>query len=555
MARKRALAPELYATASRPEDQRLMQRMAEQDITPVATDCSLPRFTVLVGHSPFTMPRGWEFYLTTPYEGVSSIATVAHNAGYPTRIVDVRYALDPVAEATRQILEGTDVLGVATFEDNFPFTREVIAAVKRAAPQIPILCGGSLVTSVPHVFMEHTDTDIAVISEGELTIQELLDSVARETLRDDLPQIRGVWWRGDDGQVLRNLPRGQMPHLDCLPRPVLDLWPQASGPLGLQPQIITSYSRGCRMDCSFCFRTTPCVSAKSPERFAREMDWFKARYGVEFLFMCDLTFNADKRQTIEMCEVLQDHDVRFTSMCRCADADAERLAAMKKAGCDVILYGVESLGQSALREVHKPTTENISLRAMHRTFEAGIRFGTLLIVGLPGETEQGLEHMARFAEEFHHMVRVKYLSALPGTPVYNDLLRRGLIRDELSHLEWLSIEQCLEPDEFLNVNGLDEQLMRDTYRRIYEAYQPGPVMDFQHWPDHFEYHAPIADDGKLTSVAYAGTGWRAGFSSAGPWLAPGSQRYTLERLGATGAAATGASRAISGAKRMGMESS
>jgi len=59
MARRRSLAPELYVTAEQPADLQLMARMREQDVTPVATDSALPRFTLLVGHSPFTMPRGW----------------------------------------------------------------------------------------------------------------------------------------------------------------------------------------------------------------------------------------------------------------------------------------------------------------------------------------------------------------------------------------------------------------------------------------------------------------------------------------------------------------
>lgn len=550
MGRKRALAPELYGLATSDGDRALMDRMRGQDLTPVGTDRALPRFTLLIGPSPFTMPRGWEYYLTTPFEGLAIIASVAHNAGYPTRIVDVRFSPDPLKAAYQQIMAGTDILGVATGEDNFPFVREIIAAVKEDAPDMPIVCGGSLVTSVPHLFMEHTRTDIAVISEGELTIQELLGSYAAGRLERDLPDINGIWYRDADGQACHTAPRGQMPDLDSVPRLRLDLWPQSRGPRGLQPQIITSFSRGCKMDCSFCFRTTPTVSSKSPEKFNADLDWLKTQYGTNFLFMCDLTFNADTRQTREMCEVLGDHDLRFTSMCRCADADKERLDAMKAAGCDVILYGVESLGTSALREVHKPTTENISLRAMHRTFEAGIRFGTLLIVGLPGETEEGLEHMCSFAEEFHHMVRVKYLSALPGTPVYNDLLANGLIKSELDHLNWLSTEQSLMEDEFLNVNGLPEQVMRDAYKRMYDAYQPGPVMDFEHWPEHFEYFDPNPDDGKQTSIDYAGTGWRTEFASAGPPLAPGSERYTLETCGSEQAHTTGATTAVSGAKRI-----
>ncbi len=552
MAKKFSLAPELYCKATDPRDSELMHVMREQDIAPVPTDRALPRFTLLVGHSPFTMPRGWEYYLTTPYEGPSYISTVLHNAGYPVRIVDVRYALDPVSKAVEEILEGTDVLCLATWEDNFPFMRDVAARVKKADPSIPILAGGSLVTSLPHVFMEHTAIDIAVISEGELTMLELMASYSKGGwTAKDLAGIRGIHYRGADGAVVRTPPRGQMPTLDFLPRMKLDLWPQARGPKGLQPQIITSFSRGCKMDCSFCFRTTPQVACKSPERFDREMDWLQSRYGINFMFFADLTFSAEAPQTRAICEVLEGRDVRFTCMTRCADVDRERLDAMKKAGCDVILFGVESLGASALKEARKPTTENISIRAMHRSMDAGIRFGTLFIVGLPGETAESLDYMSRFAEEWHNIVRVKYLSAMPGTSVYQQCLADGTIKDEVSHLEWLSTEQALLEDEFLNLTGLPEQVYRDAYKRIYDSYQPGPVMNFDHYPEHFAYFAPNPDDGHAKSVDYSWEGWRKDWSSAGPHLLPGSERYTLDKVGAPGMAEKGAALMDCGAKKMG----
>ncbi|MFH1463440.1 MAG: radical SAM protein [Pseudomonadota bacterium] len=551
MAFNPSLSRDLYTWAQEPVDLRLMEQMREQDEHPEPTNSSKPRFTLLIGHSPFTMPRGWEYYLTTPYEGPAQIATVLHNAGYAVRIVDVRYALDPVEEAFRQIMEGTEVLGITTWEDNFPFTQELIARLKAAAPGMPVICGGSLVTSVPHVFMQHTGTDIAVISEGELTILEVMAAYRDGGwAQEDLEAIRGIWYRDAQGVPVKNPPRGQMTTLDYLPRMRLDLWPQARGPLGLQPQIITSFSRGCKRDCSFCFRTTPQVAAKSPERFARELDWLQGQYGIDFMFFSDLTFSADTAQTRAMCEVIEGRDMRWTCMTRCADADKERLDAMKAAGCDIILFGVESLGAAALKEARKPTTENISIRAMHRTFEAGIRFGTLFIVGLPGETQESLDHMGRFAEEYHHIVRVKYLSAMPGTTVYAESLRNGRIKSEIDHLNWLSTEQALHEDEFLNLAGLPERVYRDAYERIYDCYQPGPVMKFKHWPKHFQYFDPNPDDGHPTCVAYAGEGWRRQFASAGPHLAPGSERFTLDMTGAPGMAAMGAGLMPCGAKKM-----
>ncbi|MCM4083547.1 B12-binding domain-containing radical SAM protein [Paractinoplanes hotanensis] len=550
MPRQLSLAPELYTNADSSVDARYIQQMRGQDHTPVPTDPTLPRFTLVVGPSPFTMPRGWEFFLTSPYEGASYISTVLHNAGYPVRIVDVRYTPDPLQAAYDQIIGQTDVLGVCTFEDNYPFCNELMSQVRENAPEIPIICGGSLVTSAPHLFMEHTACDVAVISEGEITILELMESYVAGRWAQELSTINGILYRGPEGEVKRTRPRGQMMDLDALPRMRLELWPQSQSPMGLQPQIISSYSRGCKMDCSFCYRTTPQVRAKSPEKMNADLSWLKSRYGIEFTFFVDLTFSSHRGQTIEMCDVIKDHDLRWTCLTRCADMDKPRIDAMREAGADIILYGVESLGSDVLREARKGNSENITVRAMRTTFDGGVRFGSLLIVGLPNESEESLNHMVKFAETYNHVTRVKYLSAMPGTTVYQQALQQGLMRSELDHINWLSIEQALHEDEFLNVSGLPERACRDAYKRIYDAYQPGPVMEFRHWPEHFEMFHPQPYDGLERSTSYAGQGWRARSSSAAAPLVPGSERFTLDRVASPDVAAAGSSLMACGAKKL-----
>lgn len=534
-----SLAPNLYISSDTSRDAALMEQMRGQDLTPFATNSSLPRVAIVVGPSPFSMPRGWEFFLTSPYEGVTYIATVLHNAGYPVRIVDVRYSWEPIREAYNQVIHDADIVGIATFEDNFPFVEELIARLKADRPRLPIMLGGSLVTSVPHVFMNETLADVAVVSEGELTVLELVDAFSAGRWPDKLADINGIWYRDAGGRVHSTKPRGQMPNLDSLPRMRLDLWPQAKGPMGLQPQIIASYSRGCKMDCSFCYRTTPQERVKSPATLDRDLKHLKESYNTEFIFFVDLTFTAHKKQTLEYLDVIKPYGFSWTCLTRCADVDADILPQMKTAGADIVLYGVESLGGDILKTARKGNNENISNRAMWLTWDAGLRFGGLIIVGLPGETEESLNHVAEWSEKYQHITRVKYLSAMPGTTIYKQGLDQGVLRSEVDHLRWLSIEQALVQDEFLNYNGLSESVMRRAYKRVYDSYTPGPVLDFKHWPENFHYFEPNRDGGSIGNVSYrdyrgvGGDGWRSTHSSAAPTLTPGSERFTLENVGVT----------------------
>jgi anaerobic magnesium-protoporphyrin IX monomethyl ester cyclase len=520
MANKFSLDPALYQQASSAADARYTALMAEQGQTPCSQDGSKPRITLVVGPSPFTMPRGWEFFLTSPYEGISYISTVLHNAGYPVKIVDVRYVENPLQEAFRQAMQGTDVVGIATYEDCYPFVEELVSLIKEKDPRMPVILGGSLVTSVPRLFMERTKADVAVISEGEITIMELMEAfVDGQWSNKRLSQINGIWYRTSTGEIRHTPPRGQMTNLDYLPQMNLSLWPQSKDSRGLQPQIISSHSRGCKMDCSFCYRTTPQLREKSVEKFRSELKVLKEVYRVDFIFFVDLTFTSNKKRSLEICAAIKEFKIGWTCLTRVADVDPEILAAMKDSGCDIVLYGVESLSPDVLKAARKGSAEHIVLRAMRATQEAGLRFGGLTIVGLPGETEESLDHMCDWAEENQHITRVKYLSAMPGTSVYTDGLKKGIIRTELEHMRWLSTEQALVHDEYLNYNGLSEPVMRRAYQRLYDSYCPGPVMNFEHWPEQFARFYPDAQ-----------RSWRGRFSSAAAPLAPGSERFFLPHL-------------------------
>jgi radical SAM superfamily enzyme YgiQ (UPF0313 family) len=520
MADMHSLDSGLYTQADSASDARYMGQMREQAKNPSPTDKNKPRITLVLGPSPFSMMRGWEFFITSPQEGLGVIATVLHNAGYPVRIVDVRYAVDPLNEAFRQVMEGSDTVGIVTGEDGYPFVEELTALIKEKDPKLPVFLGGSLVSSVPHVLMANTRADLAVISEGEITVLELMDAFADGRWPEErLAKINGLWYRTASGELRHTPPRGQMKDLDSVPAMNLSLWPQAKGPLGLQPQIISSHSRGCKMDCTFCYRTTPQLREKSVQKVRAELKLYTEVYKTNFIMFADLTFTSNKRRTLELCEMIKEFRIHWGCMTRCTDVDPEVLGAMRAAGCDIILFGVESLSPEVQKKARKGYTENLILRTVKNTQEAGIVFGGLTIVGLPGETEESLDHLCEWAEETQSITRVKYLSAMPGTNVYADGLKRGIIRSELEHLRWLSTEQAMVHDEFLNYNGLPEQVMRRAYQRISDSYCKGPVMDFKHWPENFAKFYP--DPRKE---------WRKEFAYAGAPLAPGAERFLLPHL-------------------------
>lgn len=455
-----------------------LERIRKQATKPEEIDNNKPCFGIVVPPSAFTVPKGWEFVLREPFEGVSYIATVLHNAGYRVKIIDMRWEANPINKVSDNISEGIDVLGIATYEDSFIFIEELTRNVKQKYPRMPVILGGSLVTSVPSVVMNNTQADIAVLGEGELTILELMDLLADNKL-DKIGQIAGLCYKDNYGNLVFSDKRAQMKNLNSLPAMNLSLWPQVQDNPQIK-EILFSHSRGCYMNCSFCYRTTPQLSLKSPDKFKQELQELKNKHKFEFIYFVDLTFAIDKKRTLQICEILRYFNVRWSCMCRVENLDAEILREMRQAGCYMILYGFESLTQEILDRAHKGIRPDEIKRVINFTQEAGIQVGGLFILGLPGETKESLSRVIEFISNKGGACRVKYLSAIPGTENYLLALAKGIIKNEVEHLRWLSKERGTVDDEFLNFTDLSDEDLRSAYKKISSMYIRGP-QSYEAW--------------------------------------------------------------------------
>ena len=449
-----------------------LELMRKQAITPEKTDPQKPCFGIVVPPSAFTVPPGWDFVLVQPFEGVSYITTVLHNAGYRVKIIDVRLAADPVDEALKQALSGIDVLGIATYEDGFNFIESLVSRVKEACPKMPVILGGSLVTSAPEVIMKNISADMAVLGEGELTILELMDLITNNNL-GRINEIAGLCYKDSKGNLIFTQKRPQMEDLNSLPVMNLSLWPQVKKNPRIK-ELIFSHSRGCYMNCSFCYRTTPQLSLKSVEKVKQELTELKAKHDFEFIYFVDLTFVIDKQRASEICAVLKEFKVRWSCMTRVQNLDREILTKMKESGCQVILYGFESLDETVLKKAHKGISPMEIKEMMELTQSIGIQVAGLFIVGLPGETKESLSKVISFVKGRGSACRVKYLSAIPGTEIYRNALEKGIIKDEVQHLRWLCKEKGQVDDEFLNFTALPEEELRAAFKEITSLYIKGP---------------------------------------------------------------------------------
>ena len=419
---------------------------------------------LLVPPSVFVVPRGWEWTHTAPFEGPSILAGLIRGLGYPFRLFDQRDDFDP--ERVRGLAAGCDIVGISVYGDSFNYVRRAVEILKQERPQRPVVLGGPLATAAPHLLLEATQADFVAAGEGELTLTELLDHLAGDRLALPVPEILGLAWRDESGGIRLNAPRPQLQDLDAVPFQDLGAWDRFRGkPI---PELYLSYSRGCAHACSFCYRPFPKLRLKSLERVRKELEYYKA-FGFRHAWWNDLTFVTDRDYVQRlMRDALPAHLFSWNAFSRVTGLDEETLLLMKDHGLDIVLYGMESVSPEVLAGYRKGITRNAMIDTIHLHRKCGVKIGGLFIIGAPADDAAGMRDLTAFCAQFKEITRVKYLSALPGTPFYRDCLKNGLIRDEVKHLEWLSEEQSVEEDiEHPGFVKFTEHLSQPELRRVY----------------------------------------------------------------------------------------
>jgi len=431
---------------------------------------------IIVPPSVFVVPNGWEFVHQAPFEGPSVISAVLRGLGAEVVLLDQRNNPNPEVLKNGP-LKKLDLVTIATYEDGFPFIKRVIEIAKEEDRLRPVILGGPLVSSVPKLIMDNTLADYAVIGEGELTTIELMDYIMKRKSAFCISEIKGLSWKDSEKRTILNPRRVQMHNLDAVPLQDFSVWPQVQK-TGIVPEIFMSSSRGCPGHCTFCFRAMPLLRYKSSARVRRELLYLK-KYKYRFVWWSDLTFVDSKKRIHKlMDEAFKGIDFRWSCFTRVDGIDLGILKHMRECGCDIVMYGFESIDKEILGYFRKKVSKNQIIRAIQLTGRAGLKLGGLFIVGGPGETKESLKRTIEFCKKFKEVTRVKYMSALPGTVLYYDAVRKGIIKDQVQHLNFLAQERSVENDKIINFTSLAVKDLRNAYREINRQIEIRP---YEYW--------------------------------------------------------------------------
>jgi anaerobic magnesium-protoporphyrin IX monomethyl ester cyclase len=359
-----------------------------------------------------------------PPLSLSYLASVLKREGVELRILDFLVTQYHPKKLRRELEDyRPQLVGATCVTLNYPIARRMLSACKALDPRIFTVIGGPHVTfALEDTLLQSPWIDAIVIGEGERTLVELARAVEEGK---DIHQIAGIAF-ADRGTVIKTPPQAPIENLDELPLPARELLPMARyRALGTPCTVITS--RGCPYSCIFCSGHRmfgPRVRFRSPGLVVDEIERLQRDFGLAKINIVDDTFTLNHHHAQAACEEMLRRNLKIKwSVFARVDRISEDLAQlMNRAGCEWMLFGVESADEGILKTIKKGITPEDVRRGVKIASEAGINVFNSFILGLPGESHDTARKSLAFGDELYHKYGAKYgfhmLSPLPGTEIY-----------------------------------------------------------------------------------------------------------------------------------------
>lgn len=281
-----------------------------------------------------------------------------------------------------------DIVGFTLYYCNYEPSIYVANELKKFLPNVKFVVGG------PHThnsfFKSNNIFDYVVNGEGEKPLLDILEQIEQEKEVEFTDK--------NDNSFFIRQPENQRYNLSTLPSPDysdfdFSLYKFPNGAL-------CEISRGCIAKCTFCEETH---FWKYRQRTAlstlEEIERMYYTYGTNVYWFIDSLVNGNLNELRAFCRAVHRKGLKihWTGYARCdGRMDLEYYKDLKKGGCTVLNYGIESGSQKVLDKMDKKVTVEEMEANFRDGSAAGIGAMTNWIVGFPNERHIDFDNTLTF---------------------------------------------------------------------------------------------------------------------------------------------------------------
>ena len=392
--------------------------------------------------------------------GLLYIASNLEKEGYNVRVNDLSGCKPPEWRIGK-----ADIYGITLYAPTIAVSEQIAKICKKTNHKSKNVVGGAHPTAMPDQMSEVID--IVCIGEGEEAFLEIAK---------DYPNNKRFYQKVLD-KNLDNYPNPAYP--------LVDLFSYKRNFGGAQAITILT-SRGCPYRCSFCGLADhhKIMKRRSPENVAQEIQEIQAKYGINKFNFQDDTFTVNKKRLHKMLDLFGPLNIGFRAHGRSGLDTPEDYIKLKKAGCEVVAWGIESGSQKMLDLMNKQTTVKKNEEVIKWAKDAGLITRAFFILGFPGETKETVEETKEFIEKVNvDQYFVSNFVPYPGTDVWNNPEKYGILKINKNFEKYFQVDKTGFGSRNIEMDNMTleefQEIERDFRKWIGKREMRGSLQDYE----------------------------------------------------------------------------
>ncbi|MBU0673138.1 MAG: B12-binding domain-containing radical SAM protein [Proteobacteria bacterium] len=409
-----------------------------------------------------------------PPLGLASIAAYLEKNGIKVDLVDC-YAHPQSDTLIRDLLLRWKpaMIGFSCTTSSFLDGVRIARQAKAALPGLKTVFGGVHVSALREGLLDSfPEVDFIVVGEGEQVLTELV--IAETSEPEGIP---GLIYRDRTNTPVFTGFRKTFLDLDTLPYPAYEklagypdsyMLPIFNYPKAPNSSCISS--RGCPYACSYCDRSVFRRSFRynSAEYLYGHLSYLRDRFKIRHINFYDDQFTFNRQRVEDFTRMMIDRPLGMTFNCavRAEHIDFDLLKTMKKAGCWMISLGIETGDENLLAQHRQNADLGMLAEKIRLIHKAGIRTKGLLMMGLPGESEQSIQRSMEYVfslpvDDFN----LAKFTPFPGSPIYEKIHELGAFEEDWEKMDCMSFQFIPKGMELEQLERLFIRFYKTHYMR------------------------------------------------------------------------------------------
>jgi radical SAM superfamily enzyme YgiQ (UPF0313 family) len=370
-----------------------------------------------------------------PHIGLCYLATYLLSKDIEAKVLDIGAHELNEKEVEEQIRSfEPDIVAITSMTFLMPEIYELSKKIKQMSADIVIVLGGAHPTAVPKLTLEEcAEIDVIIRGEGEEVLYNIVKALEKGNFKENLKSISGINFRHEN-QIVSNPNQEYIHNLDSLPFPdwsLFDYNKYFKMPSKRFDEPISMYqisgSRGCPYTCAFCYPLHGRqVRYRTPENVVNEMQWIFEKFGARHIDFTDSTATVDKERFNKLCNLINERglnkELEWVFETRVDVINRDILKGAKRAGSELVYFGLESGDDFILKNAHKNINTKMSEDAVRMAVEEGLKVKVSFILGHPYETVESAKRTLEFAQKLKYNYGIdmyfNIIDIYPGTQLF-----------------------------------------------------------------------------------------------------------------------------------------